>query len=152
MDLLAVQPEVQEVQESSPAPQFKSINSSALSFLYSPTLTSIRHDENWLGSTQSKIVEDLISSEPLASSHTSMLNNTPTNAMIVLKAKLLVVQFCPALCDPIAWTIACQAPLSMKFSRQEYWNGQPFPSPGDLPYPGIEPRSPALQADKFLTI
>ena len=45
------------------------------------------------------------------------------------------------------WTIAHQAPPSMGFSRQEYWSGLPFPSPGDLPNPGIEPRSPALQAD-----
>ena len=45
------------------------------------------------------------------------------------------------------WTVAYQAPLSMGFSRQEYWSGLPFPSPGDLPDPGIEPRSPALQAD-----
>ena len=45
------------------------------------------------------------------------------------------------------WTVAHQAPLSTGFSRQEYWSGLPFPSPGDLPYPGIEPRSPALQAD-----
>ena len=45
------------------------------------------------------------------------------------------------------WTIACQAPLSMGFSRQEYWSGLTFPSPGDLPNPGNEPRSPALQAD-----
>ena len=45
------------------------------------------------------------------------------------------------------WTIAHQAPQSVKFSRQEYWNGLPFPSPGDLPDPGIEPRSPTLQAD-----
>ena len=45
------------------------------------------------------------------------------------------------------WTVAHQAPSSMGFSRQEYWNGLPFPSPGDLPNPGIEPRSPALQAD-----
>ena len=45
------------------------------------------------------------------------------------------------------WTVAPQAPLSMGFSRQEYWSGLPFPSPGDLPDPGIEPRSPALQAD-----
>ena len=43
-------------------------------------------------------------------------------------------------------TVAHQAPLSMGFSRQEYWSGLPFPSPGDLPDPGIEPRSPALQA------
>ena len=45
------------------------------------------------------------------------------------------------------WTVAYQAPLPMGFSRQEYWSGLPFPSPGDLPDPGIEPRSPALQAD-----
>ena len=47
------------------------------------------------------------------------------------------------------WTIACQAPLSMGFSRQEYWSGLPFPSPGDLPDPGIEHRSPTLQADSL---
>ena len=45
------------------------------------------------------------------------------------------------------WTVAYQAPPSMGFSRQEYWSGLPFPSPGDLPNPGIEPRSPAFQAD-----
>ena len=45
------------------------------------------------------------------------------------------------------WTVACQAPLSIGFSRQEYWSGLPFPSPGDLSDPGIESRSPALQAD-----
>ena len=45
------------------------------------------------------------------------------------------------------WTVACHAPLSMGFSRQEYWNGLPFPSPGDLPKPGTEPGSPTLQAD-----
>ena len=47
----------------------------------------------------------------------------------------------------IPWTVAHQAPTSMGFSRQEYWSGLPFPSPGDLPKPGIEPRSPTLQAD-----
>ena len=45
------------------------------------------------------------------------------------------------------WTVAYQAPLSLGFSRQEYWSGLPFSSPGDLPNPGIEPRSPVLQAD-----
>ena len=45
------------------------------------------------------------------------------------------------------WTVVHQAPLSMDFSRQEYWSGLPFPSPGDLPNSEIEPRSPALQAD-----
>ena len=47
----------------------------------------------------------------------------------------------------IPWTVAYQAPLSMEFSRQEYWSGLPFPSPEDLPDPGIKPRSPTLQAD-----
>ena len=45
------------------------------------------------------------------------------------------------------WTVAYQAPPSMGFSRQEYWSGVPFPSPGDLPDPAIEPSSPALQLD-----
>ena len=45
------------------------------------------------------------------------------------------------------WTVAHQAPRSMGFSRHEYWSGVPLPPPGDLPGPGIEPRSPALQAD-----
>ena len=45
------------------------------------------------------------------------------------------------------WTVAYQAPPSMGFSRQEYWSGLPFPSPGDRPGPGIEPRSPTLEAD-----
>ena len=45
------------------------------------------------------------------------------------------------------WAVAYQAPQSVEFSRQEYWSGSPFPSPGDLPNPGIEPGSPALQAD-----
>ena len=47
------------------------------------------------------------------------------------------------------WTVACQAPLSMGFSRQEYWSGLPSPPPGDLPDPGIEARSSALRADSL---
>ena len=50
----------------------------------------------------------------------------------------------------IPWTVAHQALLSMGFSGQEYWSGLSFPSPGDLPNPGTEPRSPALQADSLL--
>ena len=49
------------------------------------------------------------------------------------------------------WTVAHQAPPSMGFSRQEYWSGLPFASPGDLSDPGVEPRSPALEADSLLT-
>ena len=54
-----------------------------------------------------------------------------------------VAQSCPTLCNPMDY----RPPLSMGFSRQERWSGLPFPSPGDLPNPGIEPGSPALQAD-----
>ena len=49
------------------------------------------------------------------------------------------------------WTVAYQVPPSMGFSRQEYWSGLPFPSPRDLPNPGIEPGSPALEADALLS-
>ena len=56
----------------------------------------------------------------------------------------LVAKSCPTLATP--WTVARQTPLSMGFSRQECWSGLPFPSPGDLPDPGITPEFPALQA------
>ena len=49
------------------------------------------------------------------------------------------------------WTVACQAPLSVGFSGQEYWRGLPFPFPGDPPNAEIQPRSPTLQADSLLT-
>ena len=49
------------------------------------------------------------------------------------------------------WTVVHQAPPCMGFSRQAYWSGLPFPSPGDLPDPGIERRSPALQADALIS-
>ena len=48
------------------------------------------------------------------------------------------------------WTVACQAPLSMELSRQEYWSGEPFPSPGNLPNPGMESGSSALQVNSLL--
>ena len=51
----------------------------------------------------------------------------------------------------MAGTVACQAPLSMEFSRQEYWSGLPFPSPGDLPDARTEPGSPTQQADSLLS-
>ena len=60
---------------------------------------------------------------------------------------VLVAHLSPAFCDP--WTVACQVPLHVEFSRQENWHGWPFPSPGDLPESGIEPRSPTLQADSL---
>ena len=50
-----------------------------------------------------------------------------------------------------SWAVTYQAPLSMGFSRQKYWSRLPFPSPGDLPNPGVEPGSPALQAQSLLS-
>ena len=64
-----------------------------------------------------------------------------------LKVKVKVKSLSHVRLFATPWTVAYQAPLSMGFSRQEYWSGLPFPSPGDLPDPGIESRSPTLQAD-----
>ena len=64
----------------------------------------------------------------------------PTSIIMKVKAKSL--SYVRLFATP--WTVAYQAPPSMGFSRQEYWNGLPFPSPGDLPNPGIKPGSPAL--------
>ena len=74
------------------------------------------------------------------------LNNIPT---YYNDGGGLVAKLCPTLATP--WMVAHQAPLSMGFSRQEYRSRLPFPSPGDLPDPGIEPRSPVLQADSLPT-
>ena len=62
----------------------------------------------------------------------------------------MLSRFSPVRLSVTLWTVALQAPLSMGFSRQEYWSGEPFPSPGCLPDPGIEPESPAL-AGGFIT-
>ena len=62
----------------------------------------------------------------------------------------LVAKSCLTFCDPVDWTVARQTPLSMRFPRQEYWNGLPFHSPGDLPDPGIELKFPA-SAGRFFT-
>ena len=60
------------------------------------------------------------------------------------KVKMLFAQSCPTACDSMDHSLPGS---SIRFSRQEYWSGLPFPSPGDLPDPGIKPGSPALQAD-----
>ena len=64
--------------------------------------------------------------------------NNPLNCIIL---------FCHVRLFVTSWTVARQAPPSMEFSRQEYWSGLPFSSPGDIPDPGIKPGSPAFQAD-----
>ena len=65
------------------------------------------------------------------------------------KVEELVAQLCLTLCNSMDCSLP--APLSQGLSRQEHWSGQPFPSPGDLPDPGIKPGSPALQADSSLS-
>ena len=75
------------------------------------------------------------------------LATKPPPSYFNMKVKVLATQLCPALVT--SWTVACQAPASMGFSRQEYWSGLPFPSPGDLPDPEIEPEPPELQADSL---
>ena len=71
------------------------------------------------------------------------MNNTKS-----LPAGLFMrAQSCPSLCNPM--DCSPQAPLSMGFCRQEYWSGEPFPLPGDLPDPGIDPASPAWQANSL---
>ena len=64
---------------------------------------------------------------------------------------MLLLLVAESVSDSLAspWTVACQTPLFMGFSRQEYWSGLPFHSPGDLPYPGIEPMSPPWKADSL---
>ena len=65
-----------------------------------------------------------------------------------LEANISESVSCSVMSDSATlWVVACQAPLSMEFSRQEYWSGLPFPSPGNLSIPRIEPGSPTLQAD-----
>ena len=76
--------------------------------------------------------------------------------MAVLRASHTLI-VCVSVCFVLShvpvfttlWTVAHQAPLSVGFPRQEYWSGLPFPSPGDLPDPGIEPSSPELQVDSL---
>ena len=73
------------------------------------------------------------------------LTSHSLSPLLVIVVGGLVIKLCLTLAIP--WTVARQAPLSMEFPRQEYWNGLPFPSPGDLPDPGIKLGSSSLQAD-----
>ena len=78
--------------------------------------------------------------------HNVFRNFRPTNGR---DDGYLVAKLCPTL--GTSWTVAQKAPLTLGFSKQEYWSGLPFPSPRNLPYPGIKPGSPALQADSLPT-
>ena len=114
-------------QESFPTPQFKSISSSVLSFL---KIVQLSYPYITTGKTIALTRRTFVSKVMSISSSVQFSS---------------VAQSCPTLCDP--WTVAQQAPPSMGFSRQEYWSGLPFPSPGGLPDPRIKPKSPTLHAD-----
>ena len=75
------------------------------------------------------------------------MNQTKAENIKKMKVKVKSLSHVQLFATP--WTVAHQAPPSKGFSRQEYWSGSPFPSPGDLPDPGIEPKSPTLQADSL---
>ena len=102
---------------------------------YLPTQTSWRHvfiKENQMSFLREK------------DSERSKLTSVYCNTYVKLQFSHSVVS------DSVTpWTVACQTSLSMRFPRQEYWSGLSFHSPGDLPNPGIESRSPALQADSL---
>ena len=79
-----------------------------------------------------------------------MMPYIPLTASLIISLCVYVCLLSHAQLFVTLWTAACQAPLLMEFSRQKYWSRLPFPSPGDLPDPGIKPASPVL-AGGFVT-
>ena len=92
------------------------------------------------------IAANIVTTYPLPSSHVRNKLALPLGGCCY---PCLVAKSCLTLVTP--WGVACQAPLSMGCPRQEYWDGLPFPPPGDLPNPGIEPECPALAGGCFTT-
>ena len=86
---------------------------------------------------------------PMVRPHHCCQGHSSDSLLYSLKVKVLVTQSYPTLCNPV--DCSHQSPLSMECSRQQHWSGLPFPSPGDPPNPGIEPRSSALQGDSLLS-
>ena len=102
---------------------------------------------SWCNNKRNKVIKGTIN--VMCSNHPKTIPSPQEKlpSMKLVFKKYSVVQSCPILCNPMDCSL--QAPLSMEFSRQEYRSGLPFPSPGDLPDPGIEPGTPALQADSL---
>ena len=86
-----------------------------------------------------------LSTPPLKSAQNTSLSSLCYTAMSHCEC----VSHCCVRLFVTPWIVVCQSPLSMEFSRQEYWSGLPFPSPGDLPDSGIKPRTPELQTDSL---
>ena len=90
----------------------------------------------------------------------SLLQATYSTQHVRILQAYLPCYYCHIYCQSLSrvrlfaipWTVACQVPLSMAFNREEYWSGLPFPSPEDLPNPGIKPRSPILQAKSLPSV
>ena len=113
-------------------------------------------NENWMGQDSSQTISfgRSVSLEALESPHFSGLCNQTQPKVIMSICGSNSGDSEQDKCVRLfatPWTVTHQAPLSMGFPRQDYWSGLPFPSPGDLPDPSIEPRSPALQADSLPT-
>ena len=123
------------------------------------TLTTPTAPVRWGKSCVLEALPPLDLSFPPLGVHVYTHTHTPTHVRAPVQAVCasgfrldgggLVTKSCPTVATPLA--VPPQAPLSMGFSRQEYWSGLPFPSPGNLPNPGIKPRSPAVQADSLPT-
>ena len=111
--------------------------------IQSPCLSFLSHTANshWLSFTYA-----YISFHVILSIHLTLSSPLPMSISLFFMSPLVKSVSCILLFATL-WTVAHQAPLSIGFSRQEYWSGLPLPSPGDLPNPGIEPGSPTLQAD-----
>ena len=88
---------------------------------------------------------------PLNQHHTANQPRAAAGVAAVVAVAAAVSRFSRVRVFATLWTVALQAPLSVGLSRQEYWSGLPCPPPGDLPDPGMEPGSPALQADFLLS-
>ena len=96
-------------------------------------------------------LEDIMERPLKNRNETTIRPSNPTNGHVPWETKKKEKLLSHVWLFVTPWTVAYQAPLSMGFSRQEYWSGLLFPSPGDLPDPGIKPRSPTLQADALLS-
>ena len=126
-----------------------------------------QHSENFTqGPIRHKVVPSCMGREGVgtkASPNSVDLGNPPASTLVILaldsvsshifagRCVCMLSHFSRVQLLAPLWTVAHQAPLSMGFSRQEYWSGFPCPPPGDLLNPGMEPRSPALQVDSLLS-
>ena len=132
-----------------------------LGCLRAPVLSVLLHASNLHWSSISHIIIYMFQCYSLKSSHPRLLSQSPKICSLqlclfcCLAYRVIVTIFLSEWVKSLScvwlfatpWTVAYQDPLSMGFSRQEYWSGLPFSSPGDLPDPGIESQSPTLQAD-----